>query len=114
MLWAAMKGGEAGRLHELRERVEHVVGGLRVEVAGRLVGYAQGGYFVNPTGNGRTDLRGEERRPAPVPADSLTLILRSNHLGATAPYAQMLASLASERTELCDWPSNGFFALRRD
>ena len=30
--------GEAGGAHELRQRVEHVVGGARVEIAGRLVG----------------------------------------------------------------------------
>ena len=30
--------GQAGRADQLRERVEHVVGGVRVEIAGRLVG----------------------------------------------------------------------------
>ena len=31
-------GGEAGGPHELRQRAEHMLGGVRVEIAGRLVG----------------------------------------------------------------------------
>ena len=30
--------GEPGGAHQLRQRVEHVLGGVRVEIAGRLVG----------------------------------------------------------------------------
>ena len=32
------QGGEARGAHELRQRVEHMVGGVRIEIAGRLVG----------------------------------------------------------------------------
>ena len=32
------EGREAARLHQRGERAKHVVGGLRIEIAGRLVG----------------------------------------------------------------------------
>ena len=38
MLWVATIDREAGGAHELGQRGEHVVGGVRVEISGRLVG----------------------------------------------------------------------------
>ena len=38
MLWVAISIATRGRLDELHQRLEHVVGGVRIEVAGRLVG----------------------------------------------------------------------------
>ena len=37
-MWVAMSAARPGGAHELRQRREHVVGGARIEIAGRLVG----------------------------------------------------------------------------
>ena len=37
MLWVAISIATLRRPHELHQRLEHVIGGVRIEVAGRLV-----------------------------------------------------------------------------
>ena len=46
MLWVASIDGEARRPDQLRQRVEHVVGGVRIEIAGRLVGQQERGALA--------------------------------------------------------------------
>ena len=52
MLWVATRAARPLALTSARKRAEHVVGGLRVEVAGRLVGQQHPGAVGDRAGDG--------------------------------------------------------------
>ena len=51
ILWVAMMASEAGGPHQLRQRIEDMLGGVQVKVPGRLVGQQDARGVGNCTSN---------------------------------------------------------------